>query len=146
MLERQTPHLEFLDGLRGFASLWVLVGHAMFLTGYKIGIIAQPDLAVELFIIISGFLMAWQLPDREAASRGMHPRLEDLLDPALFPHRAPLLHLLAAALLMGPGLWENRLAIGAALGNPMSETGLYIHRYLDRSLTNILMHVTFFSA
>ena len=66
MAEETRHQLAFLDGLRGFASLWVLVGHAMFLTGYKVMILAEPDLAVELFIIISGFLMTFHYQARQA--------------------------------------------------------------------------------
>jgi peptidoglycan/LPS O-acetylase OafA/YrhL len=65
--------LAFLDGLRGYASLWVLVGHAMFMTGYKIEILAQPDMAVELFIIISGFLMAYHYQARNSGRAGSTP-------------------------------------------------------------------------
>ena len=68
MAEETRHQLAFLDGLRGFASLWVLVGHAMFLTGYKVMILAEPDLAVELFIIISGFLMTGIIVSRCVSS------------------------------------------------------------------------------
>ena len=44
--------LAFLDGLRGIASLWVLVGHAMFLTGYKLVILAEPDIVRDQAVIV----------------------------------------------------------------------------------------------
>ena len=48
-----------LDGLRGAAALWVLIGHAMLLTGLRVPLLSSPDLAVDLFILLSGFLMAY---------------------------------------------------------------------------------------
>ena len=143
MAERR-DHLEFLDGLRGLASLWVLVGHAMFLTGYRIGIVAQPDLAVELFIIISGFLMAWHYQARESREPWDDPATWKTFWTRRFFRIAPLYYLcLAVALAMGPTLWADRLAAGEITRTPMSETMLYVDRYLDQSLTNILMHVSF---
>ena len=53
-----------VEGLRAYLALWVLVSHAMFVSGYQpealIGLpklIRSGDLAVDLFIIISGFVI-----------------------------------------------------------------------------------------
>lgn len=40
--------IECLDGLRGLAALWVLVGHCMLLTGFMVPILSKPDLGVDL--------------------------------------------------------------------------------------------------
>lgn len=136
--------LGFLDGLRGFASLWVLVGHAMFLTGYKIDIIAQPDMAVELFIIISGFLMAFHYQLREAREPWTDPDTWKVFWIRRFFRIAPLYYVcLAVALYFGPELWQQRLNGAAVMPGGLAETMRYADRYLDQSLANILLHVSF---
>src|SRR3546814_12295768 len=52
--------VECLDGLRGVAALWVLLGHMMILTGFRLPLMSKPDLGVDLFILLSGFLMMFQ--------------------------------------------------------------------------------------
>src|SRR3546814_1095538 len=54
--------VECLDGLRGVAALWVLLGHMMILTGFRLPLMCKPDLGVDLFILPSGFLMVFQYP------------------------------------------------------------------------------------
>lgn len=136
--------LAFLDGLRGFASLWVLVGHAMFMTGYKVDIIAQPDMAVELFIIISGFLMAYHYQLRQAREPWSDPTTWKIFWVRRFFRIAPLYYVcLAVALYFGPDLWQQRLDAAAVMPGGLAETARYADRYLDQSLTNILLHVSF---
>ncbi len=133
-------HLEFLDGLRGLASLWVFVGHAMFLTGYKITILAQPDLAVEMFIMISGFLMVYHYQARQAREPWQEPNTWLIFWLRRFFRIAPLYYIwLVIALLLGPALWNERMAIAAILPDSTTEPG----RYLDQSLTNFFLHFTF---
>jgi peptidoglycan/LPS O-acetylase OafA/YrhL len=136
--------LAFLDGLRGYASLWVLVGHAMFLTGYRIGIFAQPDMAVELFIIISGFLMTYHYQLREAREPWDAPSTWTIFWIRRYFRIAPLYYVcLALALWFGPMLWQNRLDAAAIFAGGAEETARYASRYLDQSLTNILLHLSF---
>jgi peptidoglycan/LPS O-acetylase OafA/YrhL len=136
--------LTFLDGLRGFASLWVLIGHAMFMTGYKIDILAQPDMAVELFIIISGFLMAYHYQLREPREPWTDPTTWNVFWIRRFFRIAPLYYIcLALALYFGPDLWQQRLNAAAVIPGGLAETMRYADRYLDQSLTNILLHVSF---
>jgi peptidoglycan/LPS O-acetylase OafA/YrhL len=136
--------LAFLDGLRGIASLWVLVGHAMFLTGYKLMILAEPDLAVELFIIISGFLMTYHYQARQQREPWMEPDTWKTFWVRRFFRIAPLYYVcLAFAIYFGPDLWQARLDLATALPGGVAEQARYADRYLDQSLTNILMHVSF---
>jgi peptidoglycan/LPS O-acetylase OafA/YrhL len=141
----ETRHqLAFLDGLRGIASLWVVVGHAMFLTGYKVTILAEPDMAVELFIIISGFLMTYHYQAREAREPWMAPDTWKTFWARRFFRIAPLYYVcLAAALYFGPELWQARLDAASVFPGGVAEQARYADRYLDQSLTNILMHVSF---
>ena len=68
----QTRHIPYLDGLRGLAALWVMIGHARVeavstgLTGKfwprLLGYIHE-GWAVPVFIVLSGFLLATPLVD-----------------------------------------------------------------------------------
>lgn len=136
--------LAFLDGLRGYASLWVVIGHAMFLTGYKMSILAEPDMAVELFIIISGFLMTYHYQVREAREPWLSPDTWKTFWVRRFFRIAPLYYVcLAVALIFGPELWQARLDAASVLPGGVEEQARYAGRYLDQSLTNILLHVSF---
>jgi peptidoglycan/LPS O-acetylase OafA/YrhL len=136
--------LGFLDGLRGYASLWVVIGHAMFLTGYKVGLFAQPDLAVEVFIIISGFLMTYHYQLRESREPWDRVSTWSIFWIRRFFRIAPLYYVcLALALWFGPELWQDRLDAAAIFPGGVEEQMRYADRYLDQSLTNILLHVTF---
>ena len=52
-----------IEGLRGYLALWVAVGHAMQLAGYldppgPLKIVMQGGAAVEVFMIVSGFVIS----------------------------------------------------------------------------------------
>lgn len=132
--------IECLDGLRGLAALWVLVGHAALLTGFKLPLISKPDLGVDLFILLSGFLMAFHYQLRAEA--------EPWARPATWWHFwvrrtfriAPLYYVaLAAALVLGSSLFSARIMIATVLPDQVQVAS----RYTDHSLANILAHVTF---
>ncbi len=55
----QKDWLTFLDGIRGFSALWVLAGHCAYRAGWAPSLLGTPGLAVDIFIIISGFLMSY---------------------------------------------------------------------------------------
>jgi peptidoglycan/LPS O-acetylase OafA/YrhL len=55
-------HLKQIDGLRGYLALWVAVSHALQLAGYTslpmgLGVILNGGHAVEVFIVVSGFVI-----------------------------------------------------------------------------------------
>jgi len=50
-------HLSSLDGFRGCLAFWVYLGHLADATGYTNSILARHALAVDLFVVLSGFLM-----------------------------------------------------------------------------------------
>jgi peptidoglycan/LPS O-acetylase OafA/YrhL len=135
------PHVGPLDGLRGIAALVVLLSHAQILSGARslLGV-NWGSLAVDLFIMISGFVMVYTSVlrrDREPWDHWQTARQ--------FWHRryfriAPLYYvLLAVALLLGPQMGAFRDAIAEVWPRTATEGA----RYLDTSLTNILAHVTF---
>ena len=53
------PHIGALDGIRGGLSLWVFWGHLASAVGFSIPVLRSPGLAVDLFMVMSGFLMCW---------------------------------------------------------------------------------------
>lgn len=56
----ETGHLGFLDGIRGLAALWVVVGHCMIFGGWYWSKFPEPAIAVDVFMVVSGFLMVHQ--------------------------------------------------------------------------------------
>lgn len=61
-------HIGCLDGIRGGLALWVFFGHICFAVGATIPIISAPGLAVDLFMLISGFLMMYHYSNYTFAS------------------------------------------------------------------------------
>ncbi len=55
----------FINGFRAIAAFWVLTAHCMIWGGANESIIPEPKLAVDLFMIISGYLMALNANVRE---------------------------------------------------------------------------------
>jgi peptidoglycan/LPS O-acetylase OafA/YrhL len=133
-------HVDCLDGLRGLAAAWVVVGHAMKLTGWGFQPFLTANLAVDLFIALSGFLMAFHYERRRAAEPWEAPSTWWTFWTRRFFRIAPLYYLaLAAALLLGPWIGEMRDALAAVVPHSGTEAG----RYADRSVVNALAHVSF---
>lgn len=132
--------VECLDGLRGLAALWVLLGHIMILTGLHLPLIGQPDLGVDLFILLSGFLMVFQYRLRAEFEDWRSPAVWTAFWMRRFFRIAPLFYLLLAlALLAGPTIYADRVAIDLFFSRDLQPP----ERYLDRSFTNIAAHLTF---
>jgi peptidoglycan/LPS O-acetylase OafA/YrhL len=57
-------HLTALDGFRGILALWVYFGHLSNAVGFKNYVLGMHALAVDLFMVLSGFLMVhtWKTP------------------------------------------------------------------------------------
>lgn len=132
--------VECLDGLRGVAALWVLVGHMMILTGFRLPLVSKPDLGVDLFILLSGFLMMFQYRLRAGSEDWNAPGTWAAFWTRRFFRLAPLFYVtLAAALIAGPLIYADRVAIDTFLGQALQPR----ERYTDGSLANIALHLTF---
>ncbi|MCH7860716.1 MAG: acyltransferase [Proteobacteria bacterium] len=129
-----------LDGLRGLAALWVLFGHLVILTGFRLPVLSKPDLGVDLFILLSGFLMVFQYRLRADVEDWRAPGTWAAFWTRRFFRLAPLFYVtLAVALLAGPALYADRVAIDSFLGQPLQPR----ERFADASLANIAAHLSF---
>jgi peptidoglycan/LPS O-acetylase OafA/YrhL len=129
-----------LDGLRGIAALWVLIGHATLLTGWHLPLIGDPDLGVDLFIMLSGFLMVFHYQLRQEKEPWSEISTWSNFWTRRFFRIAPLYYvMLAIAIALGPVIFESRMVIDHFL----EVTPQQPERYLDGSLENVLLHVSF---
>lgn len=132
--------VECLDGLRGLAALWVLVGHMMILTGFRLPLMSKPDLGVDLFILLSGFLMMFQYRLRAEREDWAAPGTWAAFWTRRFFRLAPLFYVtLAAALIAGPLIYADRVAIDSFLGQALQPP----ERYTDAGPANIAVHLSF---
>lgn len=135
----KSPHLGYLDGLRGIAALWVFAGHVAHFCQWTIPLISRPGFAVDLFMLLSGFLMYYQAQVRSEKEpmNSMHSWVLFWL--RRFFRIAPLFYIaLIAAFLFGPYLADGWAAVRAAYGKDDS-----VLRFTDQSFTNIILHYTF---
>lgn len=129
-----------LEGLRGIASLWVLVGHISLLTHCHITLISSPGIGVDLFILLSGYLMAKNYVERQHKEPWQHRSTIRKFWTRRFFRIAPLYYLLLiVALFYGPWFGEMRDTIAHFYAGTATESS----RYSDQSLANILTHFSF---
>ena len=134
-------HVGALDGLRGLAALWVFFSHVQMLTGLrKLPLLSWGDSAVDLFMMISGFLMAHHYIGRADVEPWHRPRTwAGFWVRRLFRIAPAYYLLLAAALAAGAWLGHDRDVIGAHYPWTLTRGD----RYLDHTVANVLTHVTF---
>jgi peptidoglycan/LPS O-acetylase OafA/YrhL len=133
-------YLPFLDGLRGMAALWVIASHSLYLAGSDFKYFNRGDIAVDLFMIMSGFLMTYHYYAREGKEPWEKPRTWLKFYVRRFFRIAPLYYvLLAVFFLLGPMIAHCREGIVPYFPDTATDSV----RFLDRSLQNIAMHVSF---
>ncbi|UVK37647.1 acyltransferase [Mesorhizobium sp. AR10] len=136
----RSSRIECLDGLRALAAIWVLVGHCLLLTGWHVPILGEPDLGVDLFIMLSGFLMVFHYQLRQDKEPWQRPETWLKFWTRRYFRIAPLFYvMLFLALALGPYLYESRIIIDDFLLRPHQAP----ERYLDSGLKNIVAHLTF---
>ena len=98
--------MECLDGLRGLAALWVLAGHCVLFSGWSLPIVDKPDLGVDLFMMLSGFLMVFHYQLRSKKEPWSEPGTWLKFWTRRYFRIAPLYYLLLTlTLVLGPTLW-----------------------------------------
>ncbi|MDX8482933.1 acyltransferase [Mesorhizobium sp. VK24D] len=136
----KSSRIECLDGLRATAALWVLVGHCLILTGWHVPVLGDPALGVDLFIMLSGFLMVFHYQLRQDREPWQSPATWLKFWTRRYFRIAPLFYLLFfVALALGPQLYESRVVIDDFLQRAPQAP----ERFLDDSLKNIFAHLTF---
>src|SRR5580700_3729370 len=58
--------LDFMDGIRGAAAFWVLLAHCMIWGGWYGIPVPDPKIAVDIFMVVSGYLMFYLAEERSA--------------------------------------------------------------------------------
>jgi peptidoglycan/LPS O-acetylase OafA/YrhL len=135
-------HLDFVDGLRGYAALYVLVLHCMMWAGWWPGILPDPKIAVDVFMIVSGFLMVYHWNSREYGS-GLNRKTVGRFLMKRFLRIAPLYYLVVAVAYLFA--WPYTAGIGFLA----QQSGRLPIRYdqlaawHDFYLANLLAHLTF---
>jgi len=129
-----------LEGLRGLASLWVVLGHICILTSFHFPILSDPAIGVDLFILLSGYLMAKNYVERKDKEPWTDSATFKKFWLRRFFRIAPLYYvLLIVAIGFGNYFGEAREIIG----HFYSETQTNSSRYSDASFLNVFTHVTF---
>ncbi|ADD77341.1 BcsY [Pantoea ananatis LMG 20103] len=129
-----------LEGLRGIASLWVLLGHISLLIHCHITLISSPGIGVDLFILLSGYLMAKNYVERQHKEPWQRAETIKKFWLRRFFRIAPLYYLLlAVALIYGPWFGEMRDTIAQFYSGTATESS----RYADQSFMNVLTHLSF---
>ncbi|MFK3839486.1 acyltransferase family protein [Serratia sp. NPDC087055] len=129
-----------LEGLRGLASLWVVLGHICVLTSFHFPILSDPAIGVDLFILLSGYLMAKNYVERKEKEPWTSSATFKKFWLRRFFRIAPLYYvLLILAIVFGSYFGEARDVIG----HFYSETQTNSSRYSDSSFLNVFTHVTF---
>lgn len=140
-IESERDHLPWLDGLRGFAAAWVLISHVQVFTGLPpIFILSWGQLAVDLFMMLSGFLMTHHYLLRERSEPWSSPTTWQKFWLRRYFRIAPVYYfLLALVLLFGSWYADWRQVVSniwPAVATPRD-------RYIDVSIFNILAHSSF---
>jgi peptidoglycan/LPS O-acetylase OafA/YrhL len=137
-------HIGFLDGFRGYAALWVLIAHCSIWGGWNGWHISNPKAAVDVFIFVSGFLMAYQFAAREQAepAGNWHAMLRFWI--RRFFRIAPLFYLvLIAAFLMGPWLKQGYMTLREANAAAWGADVMYDPARIEYTKTNFFLHLSF---
>ena len=92
-----------LHGLRGVMAWWVVAGHLALVFGWNLPLLQSPALAVDVFILLSGFVIA-MLVERKAER---YPAYILRRAFRLFPLYLPVLLLSAALLPVQVAVWES---------------------------------------
>lgn len=137
----QNGNFPWLDGIRGLAAFWVFVSHVLILSGVgSIPILSEGGLAVDLFMLISGFLMTHHYILRRDLEPWSCVNTWQIFWVRRFFRIAPLYYvLLVVALISGPYLGQMRDEIAKI----WPHTATTATRYQDSSLENILAHLIF---
>ena len=134
-----SDHLAFLDAFRGLASAWVLVSHVGNMNGFQNSVLLEGSFAVDLFMIMSGFLMVHNFILRRSEEKWERLSTFIFFWTRRFFRIAPIFYFaFCVSMLFSAQIGAARMDI--ATFYPSSATAMA--RYEDHTLTNIIMHIT----
>lgn len=134
-MTRPTPEkakIHALHGLRGLMAWWVVLGHISLAFGWHIPLIDQNTLAVDVFVLLSGFVIA-MLIDRKAEPYGQYLARRAF---RLFPLYIVVLAVSAALLPMQIEAWAAAPTTAANVNRLKLATN-----GLDHLTTHLLVHI-----
>ncbi|MCJ7717965.1 MAG: acyltransferase [Anaerolineales bacterium] len=138
-------HIGFLDILRGFLAFWVYYGHLKMASIGREVFLGTPALAVDGFMILSGFLMAYHWARREKKFSTFWAQVKDFYLRRFF-RIAPLYYLLVSI----EFLWQTKLfSMKNAVNKVVSPAwaGIVVNFdnpvVRDINLANIISHYSF---
>jgi peptidoglycan/LPS O-acetylase OafA/YrhL len=137
-------HLSHLDGLRGLAALWVLVAHCMIWGGWYWPHLPSAKLAVDIFMMISGYLMIHQMHRRAERESPREGRTWLFFFIRRFFRIAPVYYmtLAIACFLQGPFLAGYQTLRDANPGWWHGDV-TYDPKLIHFTIENVIVHVLF---
>ena len=145
MIKSNEPgYLSHLDALRGAAALWVLVAHCMIWGGWYWWRVPDPKIAVDVFMVLSGYLMIHQWYARKGGGAAVDAGEVGRFYLRRFFRIAPLYYLvLAATFLLGQRFLHGFAVLQAANPARWAPDTIYNPALYHLDLRNLLWHVTF---
>jgi peptidoglycan/LPS O-acetylase OafA/YrhL len=144
-MNSNTGHLDYLDGIRAFAAFWVMVAHCMEWGGNHGIPIPNPRIAVNIFIVMSGFLMNYHflLRSPEAASRNIPETVKFYI--RRFFRIAPCyyLSLILAFFILGNVHLNGYAVLRQANPAKFAHDVIYDPSYIHYTFSNLAAHLSF---
>ena len=144
-LAKQKNHIGFLDLLRGFLAFWVYYAHLKMASIGKDVIWGSPALAVDGFMLLSGFLMAYHWERREDRFQSFWQQAKDFYIRRFF-RIAPLYYSLLTVVF----IWQNKFisikeTVNAIVPPAWSGAVLVLDRpdFQSLSFWNLFSHYSF---
>lgn len=135
---------EFINILRPIAAFWVLIAHCLIWGGYE-GSVLDPKLAVDLFMMISGFLMSAIAVERSMLDGGLFGKGLLFLGKRFF-RIAPAYYVsLLMAFLLGDYFLNGYTALQQLSPDKWTwpNNEIYNPNRLCYNMGNLISHVTF---
>lgn len=139
-VEKNITKIGFLDGLRGFAALWVVMTHILVYNGTDIPILSAGNVAVDVFMMISGFLMTYHYMERRAVEPWEKPLTWFSFWVRRFFRIAPVYYVVLFIKMM---VSADYSAWHETIGGFFQPVATDYTRYSDHSFQNIFMHLSF---
>jgi len=138
-------HIGILDAVRGFLAFWVYYGHVKMASIGQDVLWGSPALAVDGFMLLSGFLMVYHWLLREGKFDSVKQQAKDFYIRRFF-RIAPLYYsVLAIALIFQDRLYSIKNTVNALVPPPWKGRFVIFDNpsFADISFSNIFSHLTF---